>query len=609
MKFGKEASPLLTDALSDAASGFSLEAILVKNRSFMFLSAVLLFACLLKLGLGLSAAFFGFALFYFNFLVFLNGSTFSTTAPNVFFLFSGLFAAVSFETGRRDIKGLLWALAALFLVWTGRYELAFMPGLLLAVSLLRPGGALRELASERGTRVWIWLALALALSLFAGWLLLVIAPGHYNGPRFSEAARLLRNLQYQLGEKNLGVFLPPAAWLAQYLVSGAFILIFLRVWFRVRSRLVPHPPQADGQSAGLVLSAVLLLWTVYISAIFIPLDLYPLHFMRHQLYFFIPFVFVFAAAWEALWDRPPGRALTAGIKWVSLACFCAVYLGLNVKAARSLESEKRTNDMEWALLLKASQNWPKDCSAVYPVRDSRYFLLKKYFPFYDDPGRSSSGCFIKYLPPTYQIFSDANPGFSQDYNPASPSYAGPGDAPLYESVFRHRFYTIFANSETRREIPVRLGFYNAGSGKDKAWILDSEGLSFFRGGGLAAAELKFREALALDPACGVCQVNLAACLAFGGKKREASALILKITASGGAGGKLRLLAALTDAAAGEDGQALAELEALTAKNSPASGIIPGEQYLMMGFAYKFALQDRQINSNGRPKKAKEGKRK
>ena len=586
--FGKEISPLVTDALSDAASGFSLEAILVKNRSLMFLSGVLLFACLLKLGLGLSAAFFGFALFCFNFLAFLNGNTFSTTAPNVFFLFSSLFAAAAFEKDRRDLKGLLWALAALFLVWTGRYELAFLPGLILAVSLLRPGGALRELALRPGARARTWLLLCPAVLLFTGWALMLIRGGDYNGPLFSEAARLFRNLQYQLGEKNLGVFFPQAAGLAQYLAVGALVLIFFRARFSGRDRLV--------------LGAVLLLWTVYAAAIFIPLDRYPLHFMRHQLYFFIPFVFVFAAAWEALWDRPRGRALTAGLKWAALACFCALYLGANVKAVRSLEGEKRTNDLEWALLLKASKNWPKDCSVVYPVRDSRYFLLRKYFPFYEDRGRRgnrysgsrlwadplegvppSSGCFIKYLPPTYQIFSDADPGFSQDYNPASPSYAGPGDAPLYESAFRHRFYTIFADSESRREIPVRLGFYRADNVKDKAWILDSEGLSLFRGGGLAAAELKFRGALALDPGCGVCRVNLAACLAFGGKKREASALILKIAASGGAA--MPLLAALTDVTAGEDAAALAGLEAFTAKHSI-------EQYLMMGFAYKFALQDR-----------------
>ena len=92
--FGKEISPLITDALSDAVSGFSLGAILVKNRSLMFLSAVQLFACLLKLGLEQSSAFHGFALFYFNFLAFLNGNAFSTTAANVFFLLSSLAAAL-----------------------------------------------------------------------------------------------------------------------------------------------------------------------------------------------------------------------------------------------------------------------------------------------------------------------------------------------------------------------------------------------------------------------------------------------------------------------------------------------------------------------------------
>lgn len=436
----KEASPLVFDALGDAVTGFSLKAVPAKNRLLMFLAAVLLFACLRAQGLGLSAAWFGFALFYFSFLAALNANTFSTTAANMFLLFSGLYAAVRFETVRRDLKGLLWALSAFFLVWTGRYELAFLPGVLLAVSLLSPGGALRALAAGPGSGAGSRALLGGAAALCAGWTLLVIARLRYNGPLPGEAANLLGHLQYQLGEKNIGVFLPSAAGLAPYLAAGALLLTFLKAWLSAR------------RGPGLVSWGVVLLWILGFCSVFMLQDIYPLQFMRHRLYFFIPFVFLFAGAWEACWERSGGRA-AAALKWGALACFCAVYLGANVKAALSLEPEKRTNDLEWALLLKASQNWPRGCALIGPGQDKhhRRAILEKYFPVLSGgDGRKAPSCFIRYLPPICSIFNDAG----------ASSCAAQGSRPLYESSFTHRFYTGW-DSETRSGVPLTIGFYYA----------------------------------------------------------------------------------------------------------------------------------------------------
>ncbi|MBI4802321.1 MAG: hypothetical protein HY796_07330 [Elusimicrobia bacterium] len=571
----KEASPLIFDALGDAASGFSLKAAPVKNRLLMFLAAVLLFACLRALGFGQSSACFGFALFYFNFLAALNANTFSTTAANMFFLFSSLYAAAVFETARRDFKGLLWALSAFFLVWTGRYELAVMPALILCASLLHPAGALRALASRPGAGGRVWLFLGLAAALCAGWTMLVLARLNYNGPQPREAAQLLAHLQYQLGEKNLGVFLPSAAGLVPYLVAGAFILTFLNAWFSAR------------RSPGLVSWAILLLCALCFCSIFMLQDGYPLQFMRHRLYFFTPFVFLFAAAWEACWARFTGRTAVA-LKWCLLACLCAVYLKANAKAAQTLEPEKRTNDLEWALLLKASQNWPEGCALIYPDCDKhhRYLVLNKYFPLLSGGcGRKAPACVIKYLPPIYRVFNDAGPKFPRDYTPASPSYAGPGARPLYESVFPHRFYTAW-DSETREEIPLRIGFYYADSPKDRAWLLNREGLCIFKNGAFGGAENTFREALKLDPDCGICGLNLNASLVFGGKEPEALRRIARAAAAGPAGAQAALLAALKRAAAGEDAGALAELNAFIAANYD-------DEYLSMGFAYRSALKARQ----------------
>lgn len=567
----KEASPLIFGALGDAAGGFSLRAAPLKNRLLMFLSAALLFACLLALGFGLSSACFGFALFYFNFLSALNADTFATTAANAFFLFSAIYAAAVLETRERNLKGLLWALAALFLVWTGRYELAVIPALMLSASLLRPGGALRALLLRPGDRAPAWLLAGTSAALCAAWALLVLARLNYNGPPPGEALKLLSHLRYQLGEGNLGVFLPGAAPLAPYLAAAAFILTFAKALASPR-----RGPALAGWT-------VLLLCALCFSSIFMLPDAYPLQFMRHRLYFFVPFVFLFAAAWEACFERPGGKA-AAALKWGALACFCALYLNANLAAAKALEPEKRTNDREWALLLKAERDWPKGCALIFPDDDRhhRRALLEKYFPLVSgDCGRRVPACVIKYLPPTYAVFRAEPAPKPEGYGPADASYAGPGTRPLIEASFAHKFYTGW-DFEERGEVPLRIGFYYADNPQDRAWLLNRDGLCAFKNGGYGEAEGAFRQALKLDPGCGVCRINLAAGLVFGGKGAEARRLVAAAGSGGTAGGGTALLGALKLAAEGENTKAVSALDAYISQNHQG-------EYLSMAFAYRRAL--------------------
>ncbi len=558
----KEASPLIFSSLGDLASGFSLSAVPARNKLLMFLSAVLLFACLRRLGLGFTASFFGFALYYFNFLALLNGNTFSTTPANMMLLFSALFATANFENRRRDFKGLLWALAAFFLVWTGRYELAFLPAVLLLFSLLRPDGALRGLLARPGGRGGAWVLLGAAAVLCAAWGVRLIANLQYNGPAPREAVLLAGHLRYQLIEGNLGVLLPRAAALIPYLAAGALVLTFLGAWFSTR------------RAERLILWMATLLWALFFSSIFILQDQYPLQFMRHRLYFFVPFVFLFASAAETCSARLAGRIFRpAG--WALLACFCVLYLGANAKAARALEPEKRTNDHEWALLLDAQRNWPVGCMLVLPEYDRhhRRDLVKKYFPLLGgDCFGKTPECVIKYLPAYRQIFSDS--GAVSGYGPGSPSYAPPGSRVFREALFTHKFYTTF-NSETREEPPVRTGFYYAEGPRDKAWLLDREAVCAIKCGSYGEAEAGLREALKLDPTCAICAVNLEASLVFAGKEpslRSAS------------GGDLAMLTdVLASAAAGDDVRAKTGLQAFIARNREGD-------CLTMAYAYRTALE-------------------
>ena len=542
--YGKEVSPLVLDGIGDAVSGYSLAAVPVKNRLLVFFSAVLLFACLRRCGLGRSASFFGFSILYFNFLAALNGNTFSTTPGNLFYVCSALYAAAAFDSGRRGRAGLLWALCGLFLVVAGRYELAFLPGLLLVVSLVRPGGAMRDLLFSGGGRKVLPELLA-AAALCLAWLYFVAGRTPYNGPSTAEFLRPAAHFAYQLWEKNLALFLPLPAASAWIIAAACFVLAFAGA-------------PAAGDRRRLFYVWMVLAWVCYVSEIFVPQDLYPLHFMRHQLYFFLPFAFLAALAWEAAWDTRAVR-----LKWALLAVFCAVYLRANAAAALSLEGEKRSNDIEWNLLLKASREWPRGCALAYGPYDQVRGVLKKYFPLMrGDCSAAAPACVIKYVPVHCQVFSGPEAGRPEGCTGPWLPPAGQAARPLAEVSFTHRFYTIFRGEETTLPVPVRAGFYPAADQGTRALLLNGQGLCLLQSGAPEEAAAKFRAALALDPACADCESDLAASLALGGGPGAFEAL-KKILDSGPAGARLPLLSAISDAASGDSGAALKKLRAIS----------------------------------------------
>jgi len=533
---GKEVSPLLLTGLGDLLSGSSLAAVPAWNRLLLFAAAVLLFAFLRRCGLGAPAAAFGFAAFYFNFLSGLNGAAFTTTAANLVFACAALYAAACADEGRRGAAGLAAALCALFLVWAGRYELAAPPALLLGASALRPGGGVRALLG--GRRAAALGLFAAAAALCAAWYWLVVARTAYNGPAPGRLLGAAGHFLYQFWDKNLGLLLPLPRGAAWALAGGAAALALAR------------PLLARDGAAAWRAGALLGACAVF-SAVYMPIDLYPLHFMRHQLYFFLPFACLGAFAWRAAWGARAPR-----LQWAALAVFSAFYLLANSAVAASFNGETRTNDREWAVLLKAAAAWPEGCALTYGQYDHRREVLKKYFPLLSgDGGRPVPACVYKYIPPHCQVFSGPEAGRPRDCVP--PWLPEPGGEALVQASFPHAFYTIFDGLERRDTAPVTLGFYRAAAPADRALLLRGEGLRALRGGDHAAAEREFSAALALDPACGLCAADLAASLALRRAPGAAAALRTARAAKDPAGE--RLLSALEDAAAGADAAALGKL--------------------------------------------------
>lgn len=539
---GKEVSPVIADAVFDSLSGYSLAFVLVKNELLMFAAAVLLFAFFRRCGLGAAASFFGFFVFYFNFLAALNARTFSTTAANVFYISSALYAAASLDEGRRGLAGLAWALCAFFLVCAGRYEMAALPALFLAASLLRPGGGLRRLVSSGGRPAAAWALLAAAAALCAVWLAEVAGRYPYNGPEPREALRLGLHLMEQLWKNNLSIALHVPAAAVFPAVAGAFVLVAWRA-------------AAAGDRRRLFCAAALLAGALYLSSIFSVQAEYPLHFMRHQLYFFLLFACLAAFAWEALWR--PGYE-KAGL--AALVVLCGIYLGANASAAAGLQGEKRTNDLEWRLLLDARGRWPAGCALVYGQHDHRKNVLRKYFPLLSgDCAQKEPACVYKYIPAHCQVFSGPEAGRPQDCVPPWLPGGESATPALAEAGFAHSFYTIFRDAESRQPLPVRIGFYRADKAWDKALFLRQDGLCSLKSGDLPGAGRRFRQALALAPDCAECNLDLAWALTLGGDRQAVQALE-KMPDRGPAGQLLPLTAALYEAAGGKDKEALARLE-------------------------------------------------
>jgi len=316
-------------------------------------------------------------------------------------------------------------------------------------------------------------------------------------------------------------------------------------------------------------SLAVLAGCAYAGAIFVSRDLYPLHFMRHQFYFLLPYVVLFSAAASALWRIGRGPAAER-LRWAALAVFACGYLLLNWRAAAVAGRGLRTNDIEWGLFLEASRGWPKGCYALYPAWDNRGLLLRKYFPAMPDDFTEMPDCFLKYVPPQAAAFSQAG-GEPQSYNPFSPSYREGGE-PVFERRFAHKFNTIFSGLEPREEIRQRAGFYRAETAGDRAWLLNERGMFMLRHQELGRAAGLFREAVKTEPSCEVCRLNLAAALVFSGRRADAKKELADPRCRPSSVTGLRLARGLASASAGLEAEA--EADFAEAAKASRSGVFP-----------------------------------
>lgn len=564
----KEVSPLFTDALADFASGRSLFAILWKNRVLPVLSIFVFFTGLRRLGAGITVSAAAAAFFFLNFLSLLNASSFSTTSSNILIWLISLLAIFdAYASSGPGPAGTAWITASLVLVISARIE--FLPVNLLLLSAL--------VAVKAVKKNWFFIKAANMAIIAPGVLLAGAWTFHALNPNPANQVggniHPLFNLLYQLGARNLGTITGSAPQLqglhkliAHTIPPACYALcaaLFLLALSGIAAGCLADRKSWKRRLGTLVLLSV---WIGYFSVIFQPLDFYPLHFMRHQLYFFLPFAYLLAAGLDGF-----GRA--AGARWKGLftaLCVLAAahYCVLNARAALGFNRELRTNDIELDFLMKARREWPDRTLAVHPIRNrsnSRADLIHKYFPSMPDCDRDGSRPLLKYVSPEPLIFRDSGTGPLEQ----APLLAGRPDSAWKALSFRHAFYTVFFGRVTEIEepVPVTIGFFRLeNSGRDKAFMETMAGACAFDSGNYREAEMKFSQAAAADPGCLNCKYFLAIAYAAQKKRTEAGAELLKIEKLHGSKlpGKHRAL--VEELARGETGSAARLAREISSEN-------------------------------------------
>ncbi len=547
----KEVSPLFTDLASNLLSGYSLGALLWKNRLLQAASVLLFFSGSRRLGASLAVSFFSCVFFAFNFLTLLNAGVFSSAPANVFIWFLSLLAlAEAYKAEELKPRHLLWLGCSLVLTAFARYE--FVPVNLLFLLGILAG---REYSGRKEWRSPPNLALLVFFSvLLAAWgyklYLTDTSPRSLLGGGFTPLANFL----YQLGERGFGVIAG----------HGKALALSFTALFGLLG-LAGALPAGERRRAAVLFMAALAVWAAYFSSIYKPADEYPLHLMRHQFYFLIPFVFLFAsglAGLEKLWSA---LGLDKKVFLALCGIFMAAYSFLNIRAAVGLNPELRSNDRELAFLAAAEKAWPKDGELIlYPCGDPISSLLKGYFPVYDPGGSAPGKKLYIYRPLRSQIFSGAG---------GDPEYCGPlpvpGDYfPWLEISFPHRFYTGWADIETREPVPVKIGFYSAGTAEGSL-ALNAEAASLLKSGRPREARLLLRKALDKYPYCGLCRANLASALLLSGNKENAREELLKAIRFFPSLSDKRYVEAFLLACGGKDKEAETELAKIAGgTNSP-----------------------------------------
>jgi len=462
----KEASPIFLKHIADKISGNSLAAILTGNRLLPLFSMLIFYAGLRRSGAGKAGSLAGTVLLFLNFHTFLNASSLSTATSAAFIFITAIAALLDFyakdSISHYDIA---YIFSASILTAMSRIEhvpaLCILGAMAFYVKFMQK----KSVFSDRRC----------IFAFFAGILCLAICvlfQMNFNPQRLLIKSSFIDNFNMHMMAENFDIIfspesanafpqrLHPLSW--RTMLLALFLAAGLNIQDRKTKEFFPVPCATAAAF-------------VYFMAIYSWHDNFPLHFMRHRIFMLALMSMLGAYSIKAIYETAlhymPGQKKSLA---VLIFVLCEAYSVLNVNTAKSLDSLMRTNDLEWALLLKAQP----EIKGKYRIMTSdpsyqRDEFLKLYF----SADMHSEKPLLFYASPDIYTFNRKNLQNDKWLEPFR-TYA-----------YRHFFHTTF-NEESHKTIMVKPGFYKIKADSPKAKKLIMEGLMAISDGNFALGKEK-----------------------------------------------------------------------------------------------------------------------
>lgn len=431
----KEVSPIFLKSSVDIASNYSLAALLTFNRTLPLLSLFLFYAGLRSIGSGIISSLLASGFLFLNFHLFLNASAFSTTSANFFILISSFTAfSVCFAKQKIVCEDIIWLFSAIIITSMARIETVpalFIMGIGLLYEKVKVKVPILNSFSSKFLSILgtICLMPCLYFQLF----------------RLSENSIKLARINnpfivfnMQMIEENLAILFStvPAEAFPKNSNIGLGIFIFIPIiiciLFYVKNKRNSDRIPALGY----------LLTAIYFSIIYCWQDNYPLHFMRHRLFFMIPFAALIPFLLRHINNNFFKIRISRQLKYFFSAFICISYFLLNISTAKALDNELRSNDLEWALLLKEQKFIRENYLVINDFSSPKADIIKLYF-------RNNVSAHNKHL-----IYIPSDKILLLRANKMQLKYIFP-----FKTIkFKHAFHSNFQNKGNENTL-IQPGFY------------------------------------------------------------------------------------------------------------------------------------------------------
>lgn len=353
----RESSMLLIYDIVFYLTGNSLNAMLICNKAFPFLSVFIFFAILRRFGINIICSSAAAAVMFLNFNMMISASSMYPGSCIIFLSLCSIaassFAFIKSNSDKIRLRFyLLWFFSVLALIISFRAEIAPIPALLFILSfyfLFRKNKlSLADFKFPDYAILLIGIAACAVCSAAA----LSLLSSDLIQPHFKP----YRNIIYHLIAYNFSVLSDGILYIANeenlymkvqmqlmFIALSAFIVI--GIW-----RFIKQDNEIKIDKV--LVSSIFILLLLYAVNIYDARDHFHLQFVRHNIVCFTIFAFVFAFSAEG-YKNIFNRQMNYFALFVSLFMFC--YFCINAQTAFALNTELRTNDQIWQMLLNAQK--------------------------------------------------------------------------------------------------------------------------------------------------------------------------------------------------------------------------------------------------------------